>query len=387
MPVSEASTGFHVTIPPDGSLVPDVDKIAVLRANALGDLLFALPALGALRAAYPAAEIVLLARSWHAEFAVGRIPAVDRTVVVPRCEGIWAEPGGVDDQEELDRFFEAMQEERFDLAFQLHGGGRYSNSFVRRLGARVTVGLATPDAEPLDRSVPYVYYQSEVFRLLEVVARAGASPVGNEPRLLLREADLAEAGEVVDGDALLAALHPGATDSRRRWPPERFAAVGDALALAGAQVVVTGTDQEADLVDDVVRRMEAKATGLAGALSTGGLAGLLACCAVVVSNDSGPLHLGGAVGAATVGIFWCGNLINAGPVTRSRHRPAVSWRLDCPTCGTNCITGSCTHTASFVADVPLEEVRQSALDLLAAGSARPGAAAVGLGQETEAAPR
>ncbi|MDP9388859.1 MAG: glycosyltransferase family 9 protein [Actinomycetota bacterium] len=349
----------------DDSLIGGVARIAVLRANALGDLVFALPALAALRAAYPAAEMVLLARPWHAEFAPARVPGVDRTVVVPRHEGIWAEPGGVDDQEELAAFFARMREERFDLVLQLHGGGRHSNPFVRRLGARVTAGLATPDADPLDRTVPYVYYQPEVFRLLEVVARVGAPAVGNEPRLPVLEADVAEAGRLVDLTQPLAALHPGATDGRRRWPPERFAAVGDALAGAGAAVLVTGTQEEAGLVDEVVRRMEADATGLAGAVSTGGLAGLLSCCGVVVSNDSGPLHLAAAVGAATVGIFWCGNLINAGPVTRARHRPAISWRLDCPACGTNCITGSCRHSASFVADVTVEEVVGSALDLWA----------------------
>lgn len=351
-------------------VIAGVGKIGVLRANALGDLVFAVPALAALRAAYPAAEIVLLGRSWHAEFCPGRVPGVDRVVVVPPCDGIWPEPEGMADEHELDRFFAAMREERFDLAVQLHGGGRYSNPFVRRLGARVTVGLAAADAEPLDRSVPYVYYQSEIFRFLEAVGRAGASPVGYEPRLSVLDADVAEARGSVGGAAPLAVLHPGATDSRRRWPPEHFAAVGDALAERGAHVVVTGGQDEADLVGDVVERMEAKATALAGTLSTGGLAGLLSCCAVVVSNDSGPLHLAAAVGASTVGVFWCGNLITAGPVTRSRHRPAISWRLDCPVCGTNCITGSCTHTASFVDDVPVEEVRTSALDLLAAAPPR-----------------
>jgi ADP-heptose:LPS heptosyltransferase len=84
----------------------------------------------------------------------------------------------------------------------------------------------------------------------------------------------------------------------------------------------------------------------------------------MVANDTGPLHLAAAVGAATVGVFWCGNMINAGPVTRSRHRPAISWRLECPVCGTNCITGSCEHDESFVAGVPVAEVRSAVLDLL-----------------------
>ncbi len=352
-----------------GEVVPGVRKIAVLRANGLGDLIFALPALAALRAAYPEAEIVFLGRAWHRQFVEGRVPSVDRTVVVPLAQGIWSPPGRPDDEEELDRFFAAMREEGFDLALQLHGGGRHSNPFVRRLGARVTAGLATPDAERLDRCVPYLYYQAEVFRLLEVAAGAGAPPVELESSVTVLDSDLAEADEVVPGVAPLAALHPGATAGRRRWPTERFAEVGDALATLGAHVVVTGAEEEGDVVDEVVGTMRTKASGLAGALSTGGLAGLLSRCGVVVSNDSGPLHLAAAVGAATVGIFWCGNVINAGPITRSRHRPVISWRLDCPVCGTSCITGSCDHDASFVADVGVDDVTTSAVELLAASIA------------------
>ena len=356
-----------------GEPVPDVGKIAVLRANALGDFLFAVPALQGLRTAYPEAEIVLLARDWHADFVPGRVPAVDRVVVVPNAEGIWAPPGQAATEEELERFFASMAEERFDLALQLHGGGRNSNPFVRRLGARVTAGSGTPDAEPLDRTVAYVYYQSEVLRLLEVAAQVGARPESLEPRLTVLDADRSEADEHLDGEGPFVALHPGATDGRRRWPADRFAAVGDALAGAGAHVLVTGAAEEGSVVDEVVARMHAPATGLAGALSTGGLAGLLSRCAVVVSNDTGPLHLAGAVGTATVGIFWCGNLVTAGPLTRHRHRPSLSWRLDCPVCGINCIDGQCDHEESFVADVPVEEVRDSALDLFTfSGGSGPG---------------
>ncbi|MDP9420564.1 MAG: glycosyltransferase family 9 protein [Actinomycetota bacterium] len=340
-------------------LVPDVERIAVLRANALGDLMFALPALDALRAAYPDAELVLLGRAWHRDLLDGRPGPVDRTVVVPPFEG----PLGPDERRALDQVLDELAGEGVDLALQLHGGGRNSNPVVRRLGARVVAGLRTPDAEPLDREVPYVYYQHEVLRLLEVVGLVGATPRTLEPRFALAERDRAEAA-AVDGETPLVALHPGATDPRRRWPPERFAAVGDALAAAGASVVVTGSDGERQLVAAVVDAMRSPARGLAGRLSIGGLAGLLARCAVVVGNDTGPLHLAAAVGAATAGVFWCGNLINAGAATRTRHRPSMSWVLDCPACGANCITNSCEHEDSFVVGVGVDEVLASALDLL-----------------------
>jgi ADP-heptose:LPS heptosyltransferase len=116
---------------------PGVRKIAVLRANGIGDLVFALPALDALRAAYPSAEIVLLAADWHEGLLAGRPGPVDRVIPIPPSTGVRQEPGAVDDPAALDRFFQRMNDESFDLALQLHGGGRYSNPFVRRLGARL----------------------------------------------------------------------------------------------------------------------------------------------------------------------------------------------------------------------------------------------------------
>src|SRR2546426_2021754 len=120
------------------AVLPGVRKIAVLRANALGDFIFILPALEALRAAYPRAEIVLLARAWHREFLAGRPGPVDRVVEVPPSRGINDEPGRVEVPARLEAFFAGMRRERFDLALQLHGGGRNSNPFLLRLGAGLT---------------------------------------------------------------------------------------------------------------------------------------------------------------------------------------------------------------------------------------------------------
>ncbi len=345
---------------------PHVQKIAVLRANRLGDLVFVLPALDALRAAYPHAEIVLLGFSWYEDLLAGRPGPVDRVIVVPPCwnplEGF---PAGAEPPE-LAAFFAAMQRERFDLAIQLLGGGRHSNPFVQRLGARLTVGLKAPDAVALDRWVPYILYQPEIFRYLEVVALVGAPPVTFEPRLAVTLQDLAEAAVVPEDDRPLAVIHPGASDSRRRWPATEFAAVGDALAAAGAQVAVIGMAEERDLVQGVIGAMRAEALDLCGRLSLRALTGLLHRTSVMVGNDSGPVHLAEAVGAATVAVYWCGNLITAGPLTRARHRPIISWQLTCPACGVDCTVYRCDHPDSFVADVPVDEVRDAALDLLAA---------------------
>ena len=341
-------------------------KIGVLRANGLGDFMFSLPALQALRAAHPAAEIVLLGREMHRELLEGRPAPVDRVLVLPPIRGVSVPDSQATDGEVAAAAAEALRRERFDVTVQLHGGGAHSNPFVAGLGASLTVGLRAPGAEALDLSVPYFYYQPEVFRYLEVVALLGASPTGYEPRLAVIDRDLEEAAPVLERlRGRFAVLHPGATDARRRWPAERFAEVGDRLAGAGAAVVVTGTGEERALCGEVVARMRRPALDACDQLSLRGLVGLLSRCDVAISNDTGPIHLAAAVGAATVGIFWCGNMVNGAPLSRTRHRPFPSWQANCPVCGRHASEPRCEHDDSFVTDVRLEEVAEAALDLWA----------------------
>lgn len=347
-------------------LIPDVRKIAILRANALGDFIFTLPALEALRHAYPEAEIVLLGQAWHAAFLRGRPSPVDRVVTIPTYGGVGAPPEIAEDSAEIEQFFAKMQQERFDLALQLHGGGRYSNQFVLRLGAKVTAGLKSPEAAPLDRWMPYIYFQHEILRYLEAVALVGATPVTLEPRIVVTPEDLAEAARVMpEDDRSLVALHPGANDPRRRWPPQKFAAAGDILAAAGAQIVVTGSVEECNQAEAVVQAMQKRTCNLSGKLSLGGLAGLLSRCRVLVSNDTGPAHLAEAVDTSTVGIYWCSNMITFAPLLRTKHRQVISWRIRCPVCDRDNIYQRCEHQVSFLDDISVDEVCQPALDLFA----------------------
>ncbi len=130
-------------------------------------------------------------------------------------------------------------------------------------------------------------------------------------------------------------------------------------------MAIVGVEEDHDLISGIAATMKHEAIDLCGRLSLAGLAGFLSRCAVVVSNDSGPLHLAGAVGAATVGIYWGPNLINAGSPTRARHRPALSWRSNCPVCGATLFDNDCGHAVSVIADIPTEEVAGYALELLA----------------------
>ncbi|EFC84523.1 glycosyltransferase family 9 protein [Parafrankia sp. EUN1f] len=351
------------------SRVEDVRGIVVLRASGLGDLVLALPALDALRAAYPTAHLVYLGLPWHTQLLRGRPGPWDEVDVVPAWPGVTsratAHPQTGDGQRKA--FVQRHRAAGYDLAVQLHGGGAYSTPLLDSLGARITVGGRDIGAPRLDRSLPFRHLQHETLRALEIVGLVGAGPVDLLPSLSVLPSDHCEVVDEMAGlrDARpLVALHPGAGDPRRRWPVDRFAAVADELAREGARVLIVGGREDSVLAARLLAHARSQPSDLTGRLSLPGLVGLLSEVDLMIGNDSGPRHLAAAVGTPTVGIFWCGNVVNAAPLVRARHRVATSFQTTCPDCGASQTRGRCPHNPSFVAEVPVDEVLDEARNLL-----------------------
>jgi len=344
----------------------DVRKIAVLRPNAVGDFMFCLPALHALKSAYPEAELVYLGQPWHAHFLADRPGPIDRVVVVPPMQGINDGPDA--GSAGAAGFIDAMRHEQFDLALQMYGGGRYANPLLRKFDARLTVGMRSADAAPLDRALCYAGLVNRRLQLLEVAALAGATCWPMNGALRVTGADRQLAAQLVSlrPGRPLVIVQPGASDARRCWPATRFAAVADALVEEGALVAVNGSAAESHIVGAVIDAMRHPAIDLGGKATLPALCGLLERCAMMVSNDTGPLHLALALGRPCVGIYWFTNLLESAPLCQHGHRAAMSARLACPVCGADNTATRCEHDVSFVADVPLEEVTALAIDLFRA---------------------
>lgn len=353
-------------------MISNVKKIAVVRANSLGDFIFALPALEALRRTYKDAEIVLLGKEWHREFLKGRPGPVDRVEVIPKCKGMPHESDQVTDPAEVEAFFSRMRNEKFDIALQMHGGGRNSNPFTKSLGARVSAGYQAPGAMALDINVPYFLHQNEVLRYLELVSYVGVSKLPVEPCLEVTDADRKEVARIIgELKKPFVVLHPGASDVQRRWAPQNFSSVGNLILDKGFHVYITASGDEQVAAEKVQEGMKGHGTLLYNTLSVNGLTALLAEANLLISNDTGPLHVARAVSTPTVGIYWCGNIVTAGVITARKNRIAISWRYNCPLCGIDCMkedvhhpSGNCKHDTSFVDDVTVDEVAGYAIDLL-----------------------
>ena len=330
-------TAGPVTVRPARPLAdPGTRRLAIVRLRVgLGDLLASVPALRALRAARPDLEVVLV--TW-AEMApvVDRMAAyVDELLDFPGWPGI---PERAPRPERLPGFLAETRRRRFDLAVQAYGGQPAANQATERLGARRSAGFFTPGGWDPDLAthLPYPHREREVRRHLLLFEFLGVPP-GDEalefplwPEDHERLAALRARHGLEPGG--YACLHPGATAASRRWPPERFAAVGDALAARGLRVVLTGVPGEEPVTAAVAERMRAGHLDLAGRTTLGSFAALLASAALLVGNDSGPAQLAAAVGTPAVTVFLAGDPRRWAPPDTARYR-AVLAGAPCQPCG------------------------------------------------------
>jgi ADP-heptose:LPS heptosyltransferase len=295
-------------------------RVAILRALQLGDLLCAVPALRAVRAALPESEIVLIGLPWARAF-VGRYAGyLDGFREFPGWPGLPEQPPRWD---RIPAFLAAMQTEQFDLILQLHGSGSLTNPLAALLGARRTAGFCTQNGYRPDPDLFLSYPDEglEVRRLLKLVEFLGMPsqgeylefPVYDSDRKALARTEWVEPGRYV-------CIHPGASVPERRWPVEQFAVVAGAFAARGLRVVLTGTAPEAGLTEQVARTATVDCVDLAGRTDLGVLAALLSEARLLVCNDTGVSHLAAALRTPSVVLSTGENPMRWAPADGRRHR-------------------------------------------------------------------
>jgi ADP-heptose:LPS heptosyltransferase len=229
-------------------------------------------------------------------------------------------------------------------------------------------GFAIPGARaPLGLYVDWRDREHEIERGLRLLSALGIAHRGRDLEFPLCDADMDEL-ERLEGRfgfdaASTVCVHAGAQLASRRWLPKRFAAVADALADEGLQVVLTGTAAEAPLAARVATAMRQRAANLAGATSLGGVAALIAASRMVVCNDTGVSHLAAAFGTPSVVVCSGADPQRWAPLDQRRHR--VLWHdVPCRPCGHAVCPVREPQSHPCAGGVAAEAVRAEALELL-----------------------
>ncbi len=311
---------------------PTPQRIAVFRALQIGDMLVVVPALRALRRAYPRAHITLIGLPWARDF-VERFGYCDDLLEFPGYPGL---PECEPDTRALADFYTAARARRFDLALQMHGSGRLTNALVLELGAQAVTGFRPAEARAPSHFLPWQTHQSELRRYLDLMSAIGVPPQGEHLEFPVRPAEQHEAAELLKRHFPLAAapyicLHAGARLPSRRWPAERFAAVADALARHGYTIVLTGAPEEAAVGIQVCEGMRRAAVNLIGKTSLGAFAALVRAARLLICNDTSASHVAAATRTPSVVISSAADVARWRPLDQSRHR--VLWHdTDCRPC-------------------------------------------------------
>src|SRR6266571_1399060 len=309
-------------------------RIAIFRALYIGDLLLAVPALRSIRACFPDAEITLIGLPWAKSFARRFERYIDRFVEFAGYPGIKEVEFF---PERTRRFLAEQRAYGYDLVIQMHGSGLTSNRFALALGARKTVGYysETPPAG-LTLSAPYPDDCHEVYRNLGLAAMLGCPRRNPRLEFPLFAEERAEARTLLHqlprADRPWIGLHAGSHSPARRWPAQYFARVADILARRfGAQIVLTGSQDEVGIVQAVAECMETQALNVAGKTSLGGLATVIDEMDLFISNDTGPAHIANALDTLSVTIFGPADPRRWAALDQARH-PIVRRPVVCSPC-------------------------------------------------------
>jgi ADP-heptose:LPS heptosyltransferase len=358
-------------------------RVLFVRPDHIGDVLLTLPAVTALRRALPAAHLAYAAPAASAAVAE-HSPDVDEMLPVRfppmsrrASDGhAWEETL----RDELPRIAGA-----FDAALVIRPDDPWSGELVAAASIPVRLGFDMPRTRPyLTHALPVPRRQHvslDAFDLIDaLLARLGvekrAARVLEARFVPLREeedearAALSDAG--VEDPPIL--LHPGSGWALKNWPAARWRRVAHELARRWAtRPVIAGTAAERKLARRVTEGTPA--IDLAGRLSLGALAALHRRARLVVTTDSGALHLAAVMGAPVVGLFGPGDPVTFAPLAQPDRLRVVRTGLSCSPCGT-LETPPCGAAVDpdCVTAIHVDAVLDAAAELLAETDARPGSA-------------
>ena len=345
----------------------NIKRIVVRGTNWVGDAVMTVPALRELRRVLPTAHITLVSRPGTADIFIDA-DFIDELLVYDRAglRSAWTQAS-------------EWRRRRFDLAVLFQNAFEAAAiAFLARVPRRIGYD-ADRRGKLLTQAIPLPAWKDgrhEIFYYLNLVAELerilyGASEV--ESAESAESAESVESAESTESnasqfalvisadrqrtakeflrehglrpDAPLVLLCPGSINSRaKRWPAERYAAVADHFAATGASVALIGSPAEMEVSNEVSQQTIKKPIVLTGATSVAEATAIISVADVLITNDTGPAHIGSAVGTPTLVIFGPTNPLTTRPFGPNaeiiRHEPdcAPCMLRDCPI-DHRCMTG------------------------------------------------
>jgi len=318
-----------------------IKRVVVRGTNWVGDSLMTVPALRALRRVLPGANITLAIRP-GARGIFSEADFIDDVLLYDRKGAFWVIPQ-----------IREWRRRRFDLAVLFQNAFEaalipFLASVPIRLGyatesrqALLTHPLAVPDWRTSRHEVFYYLY---LVTALEQMLFGTSSICEAEPDASIQISEIRKTEAVgllrahgVKEEAPVVAICPGSINSRaKRWPAEAYAALADRLIDARRQVLLIGSKDEAEVSRDVTSRMRHHPIVLTGKTNLDQITAVLSTVDLIVTNDTGPAHIGSALGRPTIVIFGPTNPLTTRPFSPLaeilRHPPecAPCMLRDCP---------------------------------------------------------
>ncbi len=350
-------------------------SILVVRGDAIGDFVLFLPALRVLRQYYAGAKISLVVASECADLASSFAP-VDEVISFDRKRYRF-------DLAYRIRFIRRLRSQHFDVAQNpAYSREPLTDELLYCSGARERIAcegdLSNITARTKARnnafctriysSSPGLLHESERNReFVEQLTKADESRVDFRPSLPLSQSHLDDACALLRGKGLdphsdlLVGMFPGASNSVRIWPPERFAQMADFFAdRYGARVLLGGSASEWGLGEGIIRLCKTTPCNLIGSTTLPQLAAVLRLCCLYVGSESGPLHLAIAVGTPTLCIMGGGHFGRFYPYGDPNMHRMVFKHMDCYNCNWQCIHES----VRCIQEIPLERACEEASRLM-----------------------
>ena len=291
--------------PPTLSQTPR--RIVVAKSCCLGDVLLSTPLLSVLRRAYPRARLVAAVGRWSRAALVNN-PDVDSLIDLEDVGVGRFEPRA------YTRAVRRIRAGNFDLALVLDRTPLMT-TLPLLAGIPVRAGIDSAGRGfPLNVRVPWHTVEHEASLFLRIASALGVPTDGAELRFVPSQDDQERSAALwrdsgLDGQRVVAVFpgggrNPGMTLLSKRWPPDRFAALADALNRDhGLAIMLCGAHEDRPIAHEVAQRLRGPYVDMVGRTSIGVLGALFARCALFAGNDSGPMHLAAAVKTPVLAVF------------------------------------------------------------------------------------